>query len=454
MTPSAALYAQHLETVQAAVEDALVAARTAGLGLRGVVFHSGGLRTFHADDIELPFRPTPHFARLAPVAGPGHALLVEPGRRPRLFLLAPRDYWCEPPARPAHPCWDALEVSVHAEPEALRAAIGPRPGWAYVGPDPAWAAGLELEAAAIEPMALLAPLDWHRAYKTDYEQACLREAARVAGLGHAAVRAGVAEGRSERELHAAYLAATGLLDHETPYGNIIAWDEAGAVLHYQTKRATRPDPGRSFLIDAGGSSWGYASDVTRTWLRPDAQGVEAPGAWRALVRGLYGLQEELVQQVAPGASFVELHAAAERGIGALLREAGLLRVSLDEALERALVRPFFPHGLGHHLGLQVHDVGGRQVTREGAQQPPPERWPHLRTTRPLEARQVVTIEPGVYMIPLLLEPHRARGEPGIDWDLVDALLPCGGARVEDDVLVTAGGRENLTRPHVPASWEP
>lgn len=444
-----ALYTQHLAAAQAALEDALGHARAAGLALRGAVLHAGPLRFFHADDVELPFHPTPHFARFAPVAGPGHALLVEPGRRPHLHLLAPRDYWCEPPARPAHPLWDALEVSVHEDSDALQRAIGARSGWAYVGPDPAWAARLEIAPEAIEPRAFLAPLDWHRAYKSGYEQACLREAARIAGLGHAAVRSGVAAGRSERELHAAYLAATGHLEHETPYGNIIAWDEAGAVLHYQTKRQTRPDPGRSFLIDAGGAAWGYASDVTRTYLR-----AGAPAAWRTLVEGLHALQERLVERVAPGASFVELHADAERGIGELLREVGILRVSLDEALERALVRPFFPHGLGHHLGLQVHDVGGRQVTPAGAIEPPPERWPHLRTTRPLEAGQVITIEPGAYLIPLLLEPHRAAGERAIDWALVDQLLPCGGVRVEDDVLVTAGGRENLTRPHVPATWEP
>lgn len=448
MTPGPGLYARHLATVQAAAEEALRLARAAGRPCEGIALHAGSLRYFHRDDIELPFRPTAHFARFAPVPGPGHALLVQPGRAPRLFLLAPRDYWCEAPARPEHPCWSALQVSEHESDEALRRAIGTLEGWAYVGPDAAWAAGLGVAPAAIEPAPLLAALDWARGFKTEYEAECLREAARVAARGHEAVRRGVREGRSERELHAAYLEASGQLEHDTPYGNIIAWDERGAVLHYQTKRTSRPDPGQSFLIDAGGAAWGYASDVTRTYVLPGA-----PAAWRELVARVHALQDDLVERVAPGLDYVALHARAEREIGAILCDVGLLRVGVEEALERALVRPFFPHGLGHHLGLQVHDVGGKQQDPQGTQVAAPERWPHLRTTRPLAERHLVTIEPGVYLIPLLLEPHRARGEAGIDWGLVDALLPCGGVRVEDDVLVTAEGRENLTRPYIPATPE-
>ena len=113
------------------------------------------------------------------------------------------------------------------------------------------------------------------------------------------------------------------------------------------------------------------------------------------------------------------------------------------------MRVFFPHGLGHFLGLQVHDVGGRQSAPAGGITPPPAEYPSLRTTRTLEPGHVVTIEPGVYFIDLLLEP--LRGTPAgadIDWTLVERLRPLGGVRIEDDVLVTDDGHRNLTRPHV------
>jgi Xaa-Pro dipeptidase len=102
------------------------------------------------------------------------------------------------------------------------------------------------------------------------------------------------------------------------------------------------------------------------------------------------------------------------------------------------------------LGLQVHDVGGRQVSPRGDRREPPASSPALRTTRDLEPGHVVTIEPGLYFIPMLLEPFRSgAAAAAFDWPLIDALAPCGGIRIEDDILVTDGGREDLTRPVVP-----
>ena len=87
-----------------------------------------------------------------------------------------------------------------------------------------------------------------------------------------------------------------------------------------------------------------------------------------------------------------------------MRGVGVLRVDPSEAILEGLILPFLPHGVGHHLGLQVHDVGGFQITREGQVRRPPDAHPYLRTTRELEVGHVVTVEPGLYFIPLLLDP--------------------------------------------------
>jgi Xaa-Pro dipeptidase len=117
-----------------------------------------------------------------------------------------------------------------------------------------------------------------------------------------------------------------------------------------------------------------------------------------------------------------------------------------EALERGVTRVFLPHGLGHLLGLQVHDVGGFQSSPDVPPQRAPADHPHLRLTRVLETDFVVTMEPGLYFIDQLLEPARNGAlHDAIDWLRVDALRPYGGIRVEDDLLVTADGHENLTR---------
>lgn len=411
----------------------------------GVIFHAGRRRYYHRDDAEIPFRTNPYFARLCPLAGPDHLLLCRAGRPPRLVVVQPRSYWQTPPQTPQHPCLDAMEARFVASAEAAIEALEAEDGCLYVGEDPTTAAALGLAPEAVEPCDLMAYLDWSRSYKTPYEVACLREAARRAARGHQAVRQQAEGAPSERILHAHYLRASGQLETDCPYVPIIAWDAHAGTLHYNAKEQSPPRPGCTLLIDAGASWLGYASDITRTYVRDGGDGIFAE-----LVRHLDALQRELIVQVRPGVPFTALQEQAHRGIAHLLHELGIVRIAAEEAFERGLTRPFFPHGLGHHLGLQVHDVAGRQIDRRGTNRAPPAHYPTLRATRDLEPGHVVTIEPGVYFIPMLLEPLRAGHDArAIDWRLIEGLISRGGARIEDDVLVTESGCTDLTRPLVP-----
>jgi len=442
-TPDADLYAAHLREVTAQAIDALTAATSLG----GIVFHAGSTVFYHRDDIEIPFRTHAHFARFVPLRGPDHLLRVRPGEPPRLFRVAPRDYWSAPLEGDPHPWPGHLEaIETHGTEEAVR-ALGDVSDCAFVGADRALAGRLGIAPDAVEPPELMAHLDWHRARKTGYEIACHREAARRAARGHAAARDAALSRASEREIHTSYLAASGQLEGETPYPDIVAWDEHAAVLHYPGKRTGRPDPGAVLLIDAGASAWGYASDVTRTHAT-----AAAPELFCELLRSLDALQRELVALLSPGLDFARVHVAAVLGVARILRDAGILRVAPDEAVARGLASCFLPHGVGHQLGLHVHDVGGRQATPSGGERPPPPGYAALRNTRTCEPGHVVTVEPGIYFIPILLDPVRESSETSaaVDWAAVDALLPCGGMRIEDDVLVTPDGREDLSRPHVPA----
>lgn len=445
------LFEEHLRELDVAMVSVLETCAAQQMSIDTIVFHAGRLASYHRDDLEIPFRTHPHFLRFAPVRGPDHLLVYRPGRPVRLLRAAGKSYWHA--ALPALDDWlqQNLEVSECEDPVAGFAQLGDLGACAFIGDDLETADALGIPPGHCEPAALLAALDWQRATKTAYEVACIREAQRIAGLGHAAVRRGIAESHSEHRLHLDYLSATRQLDPELPYPNIIAWDEASAVLHYQHRRSDAPAPGRSFLIDAGARCNGYASDVTRSYrgMNPGADGTGSE-EFRALLGGMESLQQDLAGEVRPGLDFVVLHRMAEERIAKLLCEVGVIRTPESEARERGLVFPFFPHGLGHHLGLQVHDVGGQQVDPSGTLRAPPEDCPHLRTTRSLETGHVITIEPGLYFIPSLLEPLRAKGQPDLlDWKLVDVLTAWGGIRIEDDLLVTASGGENLTRPHVP-----
>jgi Xaa-Pro dipeptidase len=267
----------------------------------------------------------------------------------------------------------------------------------------------------------------------------MREATQKAVRGHQAARAAFAAGASEFHINLAYLTAAGQLPAEMPYQNIVALNEHAGVLHYQHYDRTPPAVLHSFLIDAGGSHCGYASDITRTY-------AAGPGLFAELIERMDSAQQALITRVATGVPYLELHVDMHRRLGHILAETGLVRCSGAEAFETGLTETFFPHGLGHLIGLQTHDVGGQQTSPEGGQTPPPDNYPSLRLTRTLDDCMPVTIEPGLYFIPQLLD--EAAASPAgrhLNQALIETLLPCGGIRIEDNVYVHDGELVNLTR---------
>ena len=406
-----------------------------------VVVPAGSADFYFQDDIAPPFRPNPNFAQWVPDDGMEHCVLVyRPDEKPRLFLHRQADYWYLPAAVPD---WaeEAFQVDVGDEAEVLAAAAidhAARAGRvAYIGPRH----GMHDDdgRVAVNPEALIARLQYARAYKTDFELDAMRHATDLGVRGHLAARAAFFDGASELDIHFSYLSASRQTDAALPYPNIIARNEHAGVLHYQHRDPRPPSERRSLLIDAGGRHLGYASDITRTYSAER-------DAFAELVDALDEKQRALIADIRPGVSYVALHERMHRSIGELLARFGLVRCEADAAFETGITDIFFPHGLGHLLGLQTHDVGGWLASDDGRVSPPPKRYPALRLTRNVEARQVFTIEPGIYFIPQLLslaaEGPYARE---VVWPRVESFLPCGGVRIEDNVLVTEDGVENLTR---------
>jgi Xaa-Pro dipeptidase len=284
------------------------------------------------------------------------------------------------------------------------------------------------------PAALVAAVEEARVRKTPYEIECLAHANRIALAGHRAAREAFLAGDSEFGINLAYQQATGQREVEAPYHSIIGLNEHAGTLHYQYYDLQPPRRPRSLLIDAGVRYRGYCSDITRTTAGPDEP------RFTALVHGLEKLQLRLCEMVSPGVDYVDIHRKAHLGIATLLSASGLVSGLADEAMvEQGITRAFFPHGIGHFLGIQVHDVAGKPT-------PSPEDAPFLRLTRTLEAGMVVTIEPGLYFIPSLLEPLLNGPEAQyLNRALIDELKSCGGIRIEDNVVVTAAGARNLTR---------
>ena len=426
------LYPEHLKVLMSRTDRSLAAA-----GFDALVVQAGIPPVQFLDDQDYPFKVNPHFKAWVPVTDNPHSVLVyAPGRRPHLLFHQPRDYWHMPPAIPTDPWTGAVDLTPLTDPAKAPAHWASLGRVAFIGPRRAFP---DVDADALNPPRLLDRLHYDRAVKTPYELACMRRASMLAARGHRAALAAFRRGASEYDAHMRYLEACAQREEEMPYNNIVAYNEHAAVLHYQHLARQTPGTLRSFLIDAGAQHRGYAADVTRTH-------AAQPGRFADLIESLNGAQLRLCAEILPGKDYRDVHLSAHRVLGDSMHEIGLTRIAGQEALERGVTGVFFPHGIGHLLGLQVHDVGGVMGDLNGDERPRPEGHPYLRLTRRLEPGVVVTVEPGLYLIDsLLAAAHDSDKRSLIDWAVVDELRPYGGIRIEDNVVTTGGEPENMTR---------
>jgi Xaa-Pro dipeptidase len=430
------LYREHLRELARRADRALDAT-----GHDSLIVYSGTPGLQFLDDASYPFKVNPQFKAWLPLTdNPDCFVVHSPGRRPTLVFHQPQDYWYKPASTPTDFWVEHFELRVVHSLEAAREHL-PRAlaNAVVIGELPAQLAAWGF--GHVNPRAFLDQLDFERARKTAYELECMRRASAIAVRGHRAAAHAFHAGQSEYQAHMAYLQACGQREEEMPYNNIVAFNQNGAVLHYQHLEREAPPAGqrRSFLIDAGAQYHGYACDITRTHAARD-------GDFKAFVDAVDRVQQSLCSQVRPGLDYREFHLLAHQYLAGVLREAGVIRVDPAAAVQSGLSAVFFPHGLGHLLGLQVHDVGGFMRDATGATIEKPAGHPYLRLTRPLEPGFTITVEPGLYFIELLLAQARANQHARhVDWARVEEFRPYGGVRIEDDVAVTASGHENLTR---------
>jgi Xaa-Pro dipeptidase len=422
---------------------ATVAARTAraleATGYSALLVHSGALLTVFEDDRTYPFEAHAPFKVWAPLGDvPDSFVYFEPSRTPVLLFHRPADFWYKPANVPQAYWTRHFEIHPVADRAAARKHLPLDLGRvAYIGDEfpslPSWGVG------AVNPRNLMRHLDYGRAVKTPYELACMREASRLGVLGHSAAARAFTEGASEFEIALAFLKGCGLREQELPYNPIIALNEGGAVLHYQVLEKQAPPERHSLLIDAGAEFGGYASDITRTHALRE-------GDFATLIHGMDELQQSLCAGLRAGVDWRDVHLRAHVLTGKLLREADITNCDAEEAVASGVTSVFLPHGIGHLLGLEVHDAGGFMESPEGGDIPRPEGHPFLRLTRALQKGFVVTVEPGIYFIDQLLDAARADARASkINWSRVASLRKYGGIRIEDNVAITDTGCENLTR---------
>ena len=400
---------------------------------------AGKLQYRFEDDNPYPFAVNPQFKAWLPVTqAPGSWLSYTPGKKPKLIYLQPRDYWHVVPEAPDGYWTEHFEIEIVHTPDQVRQHLPRDPdSCAIIGP----ADSIIEDIAPNRPQTVIDYLRFHRAFKTDYEIECMREANRIGAQAHRAAEMAFRSGESEFGIQMAYLHASGLTQAELPYSNIVALNQHGAILHYSNFDREPAASADSFLIDAGASFNGYASDITRSYAAPDAEDFQA------LIDDMDAMQLDLCDGVRDRRSYAEsAHQGPSRHRRDHCNHMGWSTCTPESAVESGLTSHFFPHGLGHGIGLQVHDIGGFMKGEDGGVIDKPDGHPYLRLTRDLARGMVVTIEPGLYFIDMLLQELRGKPEgKAVQWDKVDELRKYGGIRIEDDVACTDDTPLNLTR---------
>lgn len=311
---------------------------------------------------------------------------------------------------------------------------------------------LSLGIQAVKPLAsqdLVRAVVAQRSVKTAEEVVEVERAVRITNDIHVAAMLAARPGATEADVHAAVLAVIARNDTQASFPAIISTD--GQILHNHSHHNTLQS-GRLLLVDFGAEApvSHYAGDMTRTFP-VDAQFTERQAA---VYQAVLDAQMAAIGMLKPGVPYVDAHLRAARVVAEGMKAVGLMRGDLDEAVAQGAHALFFPHGLGHMMGLDVHDMedlGENNVGYgDGFERSKQFGRAFLRMARPLRPGFVVTVEPGIYFIPQLIDQWRAEGlhKDFIDYAEVEKYKDFGGIRIEDDYLVTDDGAR-LLGGHVP-----
>ena len=418
-------YQEHLNVLSHRYETAM-----AHFGLDSIVLASGEKSYYFQDDHTHPFHAYSGIQQWLPFTlGAETFVVLKTGEKPTLVWPVRDDFWHAPNPVPSGDWQQHWNIVTARKADKWFANLPKQTAW--LGPQPM--------PFAVACEGLKAYVDFDKAVKTDFEIQAMRQASKRGAAGHIAAKEAFLAGMSELEIHLAFLKASQQTASQEPYPGIVGLNEHAAVLHYEHKSIEKMPASRTLLIDAGANEHGYASDITRTFTRHNDD-------FSALVNDLDTIEQKLCRSAMSGVSFRDLHQDTLVGIATLLHDHKICALSVEEQLTKRIPQVFFPHGLGHLLGLQVHDVGGHQADKMGALCMPDEHAPFLRLTRTLEKNMVITIEPGLYFIPMLLDKMQVdTPNHGCDMKRIQQFMPYGGIRIEDNVVVKNDQPDNLTR---------
>jgi Xaa-Pro aminopeptidase len=280
-------------------------------------------------------------------------------------------------------------------------------------------------------------LDQVRRKKDESEIQLIRHAAEIASYGYNEIKRILRPGISEKEIQVTYeseIFRKG--SHTVPYESIVGSGVNASILHALPTTKVIGDK-ELVLVDAGVDIYDYCVDITRTY----GSSKEMPSQEKNLYQLVLSVQKACMDMSKPGVFWRDVHGRAATLFTEGLLQLGILKGDLSRLIEKEVVSAFFPHGLGHLVGLRVRDTGHEENTN-----PKSYFGARLRVDIQLEAGHLITVEPGLYFIKALLEAPDTRNKykDDISWSELEKWMHVGGVRIEDNILITTDGNENLT----------
>ena len=405
-----------------------------------IIIFSGIHHYPYMDDNSYPFKANPYFIRWLPLLRhPNCYIIHELDKKPKLIYFQEKNFWHKTVEDPNSYWVKFFEIKIVHELDKITSLLPLNKKECILITNNQNNDQHSHEIKNINPANVINSLNYSRTIKSEYEIECLRAASRRAVKGHRCAEKKFKEGATEYEIHLAYCNTTEHTEEELPYNNIIAINNNSAILHYQNYQRSKNKKSHSFLIDAGAMINGYASDITRSYAFENNE-------FSALIEAVNQLQLSIVNSIKIDMTFIELHENAHEKVADLIKLFNFATGSKESLIKNKITNIFFPHGLGHFLGIQVHDVGGFLKNSKGDLIKKSDQHPYLRLHKKIAIDQVFTIEPGFYIIDQLINFARVNGtfkllnQKKLDW-----LRPYGGVRIEDNIRIKKNSIENLTR---------
>lgn len=403
------------------------------------IIYSGEAKVIYLDDNRYPYKVNCNFKYFTPVLNnPNSFIIYKSGNKPQLVLFQKVDYWDSQPRNIEGVWTDFFDIYYYNNLSDMKKVLPINLSNAcFIGEE--YQRFESFRFKSLNDERVINYIHFNRTIKSEYEVECMKQANKIAGIAHLAAKKAFLEGKSELQTHLDYLNSINYRENEVPYENIVAFDEAGAILHYVDYKTDAFDA-KSFLLDAGASFNGYHADITRTFAK------DGHNEFKELIKAVDHSTLNIISKIKVGMNYEELQEQMHKDVASIIVDFKLMNISYDEIYEKGYTKLFSPAGVGHYIGLQVHDIGNFISDTKGTLIPKSEEHPFLRLRRNIQVGNVFTIEPGIYIIEQLLKEHF--GNKKFNWDNINRLKPYGGVRIEDSVSIKEDNIENLTRPYL------